>query len=146
VKSSSEGGGGDSGGARQKSDVRERPSVAENRRSGCLGDGDEGSALGRARTRRTTRGVRKIFGWRAAARRGGCRVEAEQKREREREGALGAVWSSTAACRRRGSGPATARAGRDSGGRQGRRDAVDVADRWAGARWGPGRQRLGATR
>jgi hypothetical protein len=55
------------------------------------------------------------------ARRGGRRVEAERKREREREGALGAAWSSAAACRRCGSGPAAARAGialpRDSGGR-----------------------------
>jgi hypothetical protein len=68
--------------------------------------------------------------------RGGCRVEAERKRERESEGALGAAWSSAAVCHRRGSGPAVARVGgafpRDGGGRQGRRDAIDVADRWAG--------------
>jgi hypothetical protein len=62
---------------------------------------------------------------------GGRRVLAERKREREREGALGAV-----ACRWCGSGPAAARVGgalpRDSGERRGRRDAVDVTDRWAG--------------
>jgi hypothetical protein len=67
----------------------------------------------------------------------------------EREGALGAAWSSAAACPWRGSGPATARAGgtlplpRDSGGRRGWCDAVDVADRWAGTRRGPGHQRRG---
>jgi hypothetical protein len=34
----------------------------------------------------------------------------------------------------------------DSGGRRGRRDAVDAADRWAGARRGPDHQWLGAAR
>jgi hypothetical protein len=33
--------------------------VVENQRGGRLGDGDECSVLGRGRTRRTTRGVRK---------------------------------------------------------------------------------------
>jgi hypothetical protein len=71
-------------------------------------------------------------------------------REREREGALGTAWSSVTACHQRGSGPAAARAGgalsRDSGGRRGRCDTFDVADRWAGVRQGLGRQRLGAAR
>jgi hypothetical protein len=44
-------------------------------------------------------------------------------------------------CRRHGSGPKMARAGgalpRDSVGRRGRRDAMDGADRWAGAQRGP---------
>jgi hypothetical protein len=55
----------------------------------------------------------------------------------EQHGGMSSAWQ------RPGHG---ARGGRDSGGRRGRRDAVDVADRWAGARWGPGHQRLGATR
>jgi hypothetical protein len=75
-------------------------------------------------------------------------VEAERKREREREGALGVAWSSVAACNRHFSGPAAVCAGgslpRDSGGRRGRRDAGDVADRWLRARWGAGRRWLGA--
>jgi hypothetical protein len=75
-------------------------------------------------------------------------VEVEREREREREGALGVAWSNEAACHRRDSGPIAARVGgalpRDSGGRRGRCDAVVAADRWAGARRGPDRQRLGA--
>jgi hypothetical protein len=76
-------------------------------------------------------------------------VEAERKREGER-GGPSAAWSSAAACRRRGSGTAAARAGgaltHDNGGWRGRCDAGDVADRWAGARRGPDHQRLGAAR
>jgi hypothetical protein len=60
-------------------------------------------------------------------------VEAERKREREREGGPGAAWSSAAAWHRH------ARAERcrvtvEDGGVGATR--VDVADRWAGARWG----------
>jgi hypothetical protein len=55
-------------------------------------------------------------------------------RAEEREGERGALG--TAVCHRRDSGPATARAGgavpRDSGGRRGRRGAVDAVNRWAG--------------
>jgi hypothetical protein len=74
-------------------------------------------------------------------------VEAERKRERERGGGPGMAWSSVVVCHRHGSGPAVVRAGgallRDSGGWRDRRDAGDVADRWARVRWGPDRQRLG---
>jgi hypothetical protein len=60
-------------------------------------------------------------------------VEAERKREREREVALGVAWSSAAVCRRRGSGPAAARC------------RATVEDGEVGATWstrligGPGR-------
>jgi hypothetical protein len=103
--------------------------VAENRRGGCLGDGDKCAGLGCGRTRRTSRGVRKKFrpagggsiltGSGGRGRRGGRRVEAE----REREGGLawrGAAWHW------HGNGPAAARVGgvlpRDRGERRGRRD------------------------
>jgi hypothetical protein len=86
----------------------------DNRRGGCRGDGNEGVALGHGQARQTARGGRKRsdggqwLSFKGAAGRGawmgGRRVEVERKREREREGALGAV-----ACRRRGSGPAAAR-------------------------------------
>jgi hypothetical protein len=66
----------------------------------------------------------------------------------EREGALGAAWSTAALFHQCGSRPAAARAGgalpRDSGERRGRRNMVDVADRCAGVRRGPSHQRLGA--
>jgi hypothetical protein len=76
------------------------------------------------------------------------RVEAERERKRKRGGALGVAWTSAMAWCRRGSGPTTTRAGdalpRDNGGWRGRRDADDVADRWAGTR--RGRSQLGAAR
>jgi hypothetical protein len=57
---------------------------------------------------------------RGGGRRGGCHMEAEWERG-------GVVWSSAAAWRRRGNGPAVALAGGalpcDSGERRGRRDA-----------------------
>jgi hypothetical protein len=59
----------------------------------------------------------------------------------EREGSPSAAWSSAASVRRVQVGGALPH---NSGERRGRRDSVDVADRWAGARWGPGRQCLGA--
>jgi hypothetical protein len=69
-------------------------------------------------------GDERRAGEKNSARRGGRRVEAEWKREREREGALGAVWSSAVVCDRRGSGLAAERAGGallcDSAGRPGR--------------------------
>jgi hypothetical protein len=75
-------------------------------------------------------------------------VDAAWRRSGRERGGPGTVWSSAAAWRQHGSGPTTASAGgalsRDSGERRGRRDTVDVADRWAGARRGPNRQRLGA--
>jgi hypothetical protein len=54
-------------------------------------------------------------------------VEVERERER-------GPWA------RRGVGAVP----RDTGGRRGQRDAVDVTDRWAGTRRGPSHQRLGA--
>jgi hypothetical protein len=67
--------------------------------------------------------------------RGGRSVEAERERERER----GGPWAQHGAGRQRcGSGPSVTRASdalpRDNGGRRGRRDADDVADKWAGTR------------
>jgi hypothetical protein len=59
-------------------------------------------------------------------------------RAEEREGERGALGAAVACAG--GALP------RDSGGQRGRRDAVDAADRLAGARWGPNRQRLGAVR
>jgi hypothetical protein len=107
----------------------------------------------------TTRGLREIFGRRRlhfnGKRRGGgpegwtLRGGGAGESEGER-GGLGAAWSSAVAWRRRSSDPATTRAGgalpHDSGERRSRRDAVDVADRWAGARRGPDRQCLGVAR
>jgi hypothetical protein len=66
------------------------------------------------------------------ARRGGRRVEAEREREREREGALARAWAARCRVTVENSGVGATR--------------VDVADRWAGALWGPGHQRLGAAR
>jgi hypothetical protein len=66
-------------------------------------------------------------------RRGGRRVEVERERER---GGLGTAWSSTAAWRRRCSGPTAARcrATVEGGGVGATRDGV--TDRWAGMRRG----------
>jgi hypothetical protein len=58
------------GGRRRRSDGVRRgrgAPVAENRRGGRLGYGNEGAVLGRGRARQMVRGVRKIFGRRAAA-------------------------------------------------------------------------------
>jgi hypothetical protein len=67
-------------------------------------------------------------------------VEAERERERER-GALGTVWSSATAWQWRAHA-ACCRVTMESGGVGA--TWVDVADRWAKARWGPDRQQLGA--
>jgi hypothetical protein len=107
----------------------------------------------------TARGLREIFGRQRlhfnGKRRGGGpegwtpRGGGAGESEGER-GGLGAAWSRTVAWRRRSSDPAMARAGgalpHDSGERRGRHDAVDVADRWVGARRGPGHQCLGVAR
>jgi hypothetical protein len=148
--------GADGGNARTESSAEGEAPAAESRRSGRLGDGDACSALGHGRARQTARRGRKDrpaaggSALRGAARRGPGGWTLRGGRAEERGGGPGRGAGSATACRRRSSGSATAYAGgalsRDSGGRRGQRDAVDVADRWAGARRGPDRQRLGAAR
>jgi hypothetical protein len=123
--------------------------VVENQRGGRLGDGDERAALGRGRTRRTARGVRKKF-WPA----GGGSVLTRSGGEEGPEGwtphgggagERGGPWHGM----EQRSGVASARAARgratvENGGV----DAtwVNVADRWSGMLRGPDHQWLGAAR
>jgi hypothetical protein len=69
-------------------------------------------------------------------------MEAERERDRVREGALARRGIGAAAAQPRRARAARCRAIVESGGVGATR--VDVADRWAGARRGPGRQCLGA--
>jgi hypothetical protein len=108
--------------------ARRTPGRCERRRGARAWTDETNSARGEKNLRLAGDGSVLTGSGGEGARRGGHHVEAERKREREREG----PWARRGAARRRVVG--AARAGgalpRDSGGRWGRRDTVDVADRW----------------
>jgi hypothetical protein len=121
----------------------------ENRRGGRLGDGNEGAALERGWARQTARGGRKRsaggrwLGFKGSGGEGAEEWMPRGGRAEEREGERGGPGRGV---EQRGDVSSTRAGGalpRDSGGRRGWHD---VADRWAGARRGLGRQRLGAAR
>jgi hypothetical protein len=111
---------------------------AASERRGKNRGGGENSASGGGSVLKEEAG-RGPEGW---APRGGGAGEREGERELAWRGAARQCGIGVSAARPWRARAACCRVTVESGGS--RRDVVDVADRWAGARWGLGHQRLGA--